>query len=303
MLAMFYRQYDLPWSPKEEVEARFRRVVRNALIVFLIIGLLIPFLPRPKTKVAAPELPERVVNLVLEQRKPPPPPKPLEKKKEEPKKEEKVKEEPKPVPDKTEQARKKAAKAMSAFDALKDLRDDSAMDKAQNANHLTRSDTTAARSDRHYITQAVGRGSNGVNDAALSRGYGGSTGPLGGYNTTKVTSNIGKGMGPEVQKGKGNKKGSRDASEVRQILDSNKGAVFALYSRALRDNPNLQGKVVLEIVIAPSGEITSCRVLSSDLHDPDLERKLVARIKMIHFPAQDVDTMTITDPIDFLPSG
>ena len=301
MLAMYYRQYDLPWSPREEVEARFRRVVRNALIIFLVIGLLIPFLPLPKIKVAAPELPERVVNLVLEQRKPPPPPKPLEKK-EEPKKEEKVKEEPKPVPDKAAQAQKKAAKALSVFDALKDLRDDTATDKAQKANNLQAS-VTSTRSERNMITSATGRASGGINDATLSRGYGGSTGPLGGYNTTKVTSNIGSTTGPEAQKGKGNKKGARDSSEVRQILDSNKGAIFALYSRALRDNPSLQGKVVLEIVIAPSGEVTGCRVLSSELNDPELERKLVARIKLIHFPAQDVDTLTITDPIDFLPSG
>jgi len=136
----------------------------------------------------------------------------------------------------------------------------------------------------------------------LSRGYGGNTGPLGGHNTTQVSSNIGAGMGPETRKGNG-KKGGRDPSDVRQILDSNKGAVFALYTRALRDNPDLQGKVVLEIVIAPSGDVTSCRVLSSELKDPELERKLVARIKLIHFPPMDVDPLTITDPIDFLPTG
>jgi TonB family protein len=295
---MYYRQYDLPWSPKEEVEARFRRVVRNALIVFAIIGLLIPLLPKPESKAVAPALPERVVNLVLEQRKPPPPPKPIEKK-EEPKKE-KVKEEPKPIPDKTEVAKKKAEKELKALDALKDFRD-TAFDKAQQAKNLSAS-VNNTRSERNMITSSTGFTSGGINNAGLSRGYGGNTGPLGGHNTTQVSSNIGAGMGPETRKGNG-KKGGRDPSDVRQILDSNKGAVFALYTRALRDNPDLQGKVVLEIVIAPSGEVTSCRVLSSELKDPELERKLVARIKLIHFPPLDVDPLTITDPIDFLPTG
>src|SRR5690242_17178714 len=125
MLAMYYRQYDLPWSPKEEVEARFRRVVRNALILFLVIGLIIPWIPTPK-KVAAPALPDRVVNLIIEERKPPPPPKPVEKK-EEVKKPEEVK----PVPDKTEIDRKKAQKEMKVFDALKDLRENDVLNKAQ----------------------------------------------------------------------------------------------------------------------------------------------------------------------------
>jgi len=299
MLAMFYRQYDLPWSPKEEVEARFRRVVRNSLILFAIIGLLIPLLPTPKREVAPEALPERVVNLVLEQRKPPPPPKPIEKK-EEPKPE-KVKEEPKPVPDKTEVARKKAEKELKALDALKDLRD-TAFDKAQQAKDLSAS-VNNTRSERNMITSNTGNTSGGINNAGLSRGYGGNTGPLGGHNTTQVTSNIGAGMGPETRKGAGNKKGGRDPSEVRQIMDSNKGAVFALYNRALRDNPDLQGKVVFEITIAPSGEVLNCRVLSSELKDSELERKLVARIKLIHFPAQDVDTLITTAPYDFLPSG
>ena len=35
-LAPYYRLYDLPWSPTEEVEQRFRKVMRNAFIVFVI---------------------------------------------------------------------------------------------------------------------------------------------------------------------------------------------------------------------------------------------------------------------------
>ena len=34
-----------------------------------------------------------------------------------------------------------------------------------------------------------------------------------------------------------------------------------------------------------------------------LERKLVARIRLIRFPPQDVDTLVTTAPYDFLPSG
>ena len=79
-------------------------------------------------------------------------------------------------------------------------------------------------------------------------------------------------------------------------------SIYALYSRALRDKPELKGKLVLELTIAPSGEITACRVLSSELNDPDLERKLVARVKSFRFEARDVETITTTKPIDFFPA-
>jgi TonB family protein len=64
----------------------------------------------------------------------------------------------------------------------------------------------------------------------------------------------------------------------------------------------LQGKVVLELKIAPTGEVLDCRVVSSELKETELERKLVARIKQFDFGAKDVDQMIVTYPVDFLPS-
>lgn len=306
-LAPFYRHYELPWSPTAEVEQRFRRVVRNSLIAFVALGLIIPFLPLPeRAQLKAPALPDRVVKLVLEQQKPPPPPpKPLEpeKKPEEVKADKpELKPEPKPIPDKTEQARKQAAKALAVFDQLNDLRDSAVIDRAQQSQTLS-SAVGATRSERNMITSAVGKSSGGINNAALSRGYGGRTGELGGHTTTQVTTSIGANDPRDVQRNSGSKKGKRDGSEVAQVLDSNKSAIFALYTRALRDNPDLMGKVVLKLVIAPSGEITSCDVVSSELNNPELERKLVARIKLIRFPAQDVEALTVTHPIEFFPAG
>ena len=86
------------------------------------------------------------------------------------------------------------------------------------------------------------------------------------------------------------------------MFDRNKGAIYALYSRALRDQPDLQGKMVLEFTIAPSGEVTMCRVVSSEIKDAELERKIVARVRLFRFEARDVETITTTKPIDFFPA-
>jgi periplasmic protein TonB len=304
-LVPYYRQYELPWSPTAEVELRFRKVMRNCLIAFVVVVLVMAVLPLPEPKDRpAPALPDRVVQLVLEQRKPPPPPKPEpEKKVEEPKPVEKAVVKPKPEPDRTEQARKLAAKAMAQFDELNALRDSAVIDKAQQTQTLMNA-VAATRSERNMITSTAGKSSGGINNATLSRGYGGSTGELAGHNTTKVTTTIGASdPHTDVQRNSGSKKGKRDGSDVAQVLDGNKSAIFALYARALRDNPDLQGKVVLKLVIAPSGEVVGCEVVSSELNNPELERKLVARIKMIRFPAQDVDMLTVTHPIEFFPAG
>ena len=83
------------------------------------------------------------------------------------------------------------------------------------------------------------------------------------------------------------------------MFDKNKGAIFALYNRALRNDPSLEGKLVLRLTIAPNGSVTFCEVVSSELNDVELERKLVQRVKLFRFEAKDVEPITTTKPIDF----
>ncbi len=86
------------------------------------------------------------------------------------------------------------------------------------------------------------------------------------------------------------------------IFDRNKGAIYSIYNRALRQNPTLQGKVVLKLTITPSGKVTECMVLSSELDDAALGDKVAQRVKRFDFGAQEVNEVTITYPIDFLPA-
>jgi len=76
-----------------------------------------------------------------------------------------------------------------------------------------------------------------------------------------------------------------------------------LYNRALRKDPSLQGKIVLELTIQPNGKVTKVRVVSSELNNPTLESKLVRTIKGFRFKSRtNVSTLVVKYPIDFLPS-
>jgi len=59
---------------------------------------------------------------------------------------------------------------------------------------------------------------------------------------------------------------------------------------------------VLEFTIAPSGEVTMCRLISSELKDPELEKKIIALVRLFRFDPKDVDAVTTTKPIDFFPA-
>ena len=111
----------------------------------------------------------------------------------------------------------------------------------------------------------------------------------------------GDGAGGVLRKS-GSGKASRSIEEIKLVFERNKGAIYALYNRALREEPSLQGKVVVELKIAPGGEVVGCRVLSTELKTPELEQKLLARIRQFDFGAKDVDVMVVSWPVDFLPS-
>ena len=177
---------------------------------------------------------------------------------------------------------------------------------------------------RAMITSNTAGGSGGINTASYSRDTGG--GGLAGRATTLVAGVAGgggggglggggRGKGDGVGSGlgggggaggtlqrAGNGKASRSIEEIKLVFEHNKGAIYAIYNRALRDEPALQGKVVLELKIAPSGEVVDVRIVSSELNAAELERKLLARIRQFEFTAKEVETMVVSWPVDFLPS-
>jgi protein TonB len=306
MSAGIYRSPELPWSISEEEEQRYRRYLKRGLWLFLVCALVIPWLPVPQVaREEVEELPPRLAKLILE-REPPPVVKAPEPEltKPEPKQEIK-KAEPKkvePAKPNVEAARAKAERAgLLAFkDELSDLRSHSVASKLEK-NPTTNPAPAAARSpDRALITSNATAGSGGIQTARLSQDTGG--GGLAGRATPQLDSPVGAAdAGASVRRGASGK-ASRSIEDIKLVFDRNKGAIYTLYNRALREDSTLQGKVVVKLTIAPSGQVLDCQLVSSELRSPELERRLLARIRQFDFGARAVDTMIVTYPIDFLPS-
>jgi TonB family protein len=291
-------------------------VLGAVLGLFIAFGVIIPFLPEPPKSDAPAVVPERVVEFLLERPKPkpkPPPPRietpPIELPKLEapvvkppPVPKELPRELPKPQvkPDPKQKAANTGLLALSQ--QLADLRQLD-VKTSTDAKPLNAGAGEKTRVDRALLTAKVGEGSGGIAVSAVSSGFGGSAKGLKGHETARVAAPASAAPPADnVERSGRSLKASRTREEIELVFDRNKSAIYALYSRALRDKPTLQGKVVLEVTIAPSGEVTDCRVVSSELNEPDLERKLVARVRMFRFEARDVATMTTTKPIEFFPA-
>lgn len=321
-----HRVYELPWTAGSEQEHWFRTFLKRCVGVVLGLSLILSFLPVPEIDLeAVPEIPPRLARLILEQEAPPPPPPPpVVEPEPEPLPEEPVVAEAQPEPEpvvvpepepvvvpepepvnETEVARERASVAgLLPFAAeLQSLRDNDATERLDQTGLGAVGETEVVTADRSLITSNAGSRSGGINTATLSRNTGGSG--LVARSTTQVDSPVegfGVAGGAVARTGGDSNRGSRSREEIERVFDLNKGAIYALYNRALRQDPTLEGQLVLRLTIAPSGTVTSCEVVSSELNNPDLEAKLVQRVLLFQFEGKDVEAITTTKPIDFFPA-
>ena len=191
-------------------------------------------------------------------------------------------------------------------DELEDLRESFELDEAlklPQQNEGKQAAVVATSSD--LLSANAQQSSGGIKTDTLNRTI--KTSELVQRKTTKVESKI-EADATKLAKTstkKQQQKGSvaqRSRDEIERVFQKNKGGIFNLYNRALRKNPDLVGQVVVELTIAPSGQVTAASVLSSELGDEALERKLVLKIKKFKFSKANVAAITVTYPIDFLPS-
>lgn len=324
-------------------EHRFRVILTSVLIGFLVISSIITFIQVPKiTREQAEEVPPRLARLVLERKQLPPPvakpspvkplatkqeqapkpqptpkaelkikPQPLPEKKIEPVQEAKQEAAPTPLPIEPpkvniEAARKKAASSglLALSNDLAALRDKPVVTNAQTDEKLIQPTKIEPFVQRSMITSGTARAGEGVKTASTSRNISGTQ--LAERATTRVNNpqpmaHPGDTETPKAARQKTG--GSRTDDEIQMVFDKNKGALYSLYNRALRQDPSLQGKVVLKLTIEPSGKVSACEVVSSAMEAPELIQKIVARVLLFDFGAKEVATTVTKLPIDFLPSS
>ena len=301
-----YESFALHWMQRDDNDAFFRKTYRIILAICVVMGIIVAIIdvPKPERKEREP-LPPRLVKFLEEQKKAPPPPKPVVKAAPKPKPKPKPIVRPKPKPKKPVtkkqiKAREKAQKSglLALQNELTDLIETPAV-SALVSSKVSNAGKQAAKNDTSILTANATKGSGGVSTKGLDRRV--STTAIGSRKTTQVNSRAAVATINAEKTGKGGK-ATRSEEEIIIVMDKNKGSIFAVYNRELRRNPGLQGRVVLEITIAPSGRVTKVKVVSSELGDKKLERKLVARIKLFNFGAKKVDTVTVTYPLEFFPT-
>lgn len=96
--------------------------------------------------------------------------------------------------------------------------------------------------------------------------------------------------------------GGRASSDISLVFNKNKTGLHSLYERERRKNSSLKGKIIFQLTIEPNGKVSNVKILSSELNNPELEARIIARIKMFLFSPSSGNPVTLDYPVEFIPS-
>lgn len=312
MTAATYHDLALEWNPRKSGDKNFNLLAVIVLAVLLFVGFVLSNIDLPKEERKVRAVPERIAQFVMEKEKPKPKPK-VEQPKPKPKPKPKVKklpekkaEQKKPLTKSQKKAREKAADSglLALSNDLADLMDTSAVSAMVGGKVKKNSAASqqAASVNKQLLTADAGKGSGGVDAGQYTTSVGKTR--LSQREITQVKQSLLADTSAKSDKSKSRSRSGnvRAEEDVTIVFDQNKSKLYSIYNRARRKNPGLKGKIVLEITIQPSGKVSAVKIVSSELNDKRLESRLVSRIKLFNFGSRDVKAVTVTYPIEFLPS-
>jgi outer membrane biosynthesis protein TonB len=305
----FSSQIVLPWSNRHNDAVRQRIIMATAMVAALLLTVILPRweVPEPE-RVETIEIPERLATLIVKKPPPPPPPEPPKPEEGEEQADAEPEAEPAPEPEEKSEARKTVEKAgLLAFKQdFSQIMDASADIKLGSQAKIVTQGAPQRRqpATRSMITSNVQFSESGAAAASVSR-----KDVIGDENKLKkvefthienpqVAALDSRQMANNIPSAT-----RRSDEEIQVVFDRYKDALYRIYNRELRKNSLLKGKLVLKLTIEPDGNVSNCKVESSELNSGELEKKIIARVMRFNFGAKKgAKSLTILYPIDFLPA-
>ncbi len=290
----------------------FYRLLWPGLLLWLLVAVVVPALTVPeRSRQLQEQLPPQLARVLLEERKAPPPPEP------EPVAEQVVKPEPvaEPVAATAEQVKPdpQQARAQAEQAGLMAMRDElAALRQSFQLNNTppqvkSTGQQQATQVERKLLRNEASKQFASAEAAALAGDIARSE--LADTGSTALAETELQGLSasgqrdalPRSNSDTGSAGLGRSEAEIRRVLEANKSSLYTLYSRALRSNPLLTGKVVFELVINPDGSLADVSIVRSELNDSKLERQLMLRLRAVNFGAANVALTRSTWTVEFLP--
>ena len=294
MLAQ-WMQADAAWFLSADEDRLFHRILGASLLSCLLLGVVVPRIPLPEPELFSTELDVAHPVKLLAPRPPPAPSPAYNQSAEDSVSSIVVPQESMPAGDPQPAVSEQGVLGMSAALARLQDREFNTGSPRPIAPAVGAERSTAG----DQLSRDVTRISEGVSiGVALESLLGAAELPEHQVGTGGQSASMLEGEQP-LSSGPGQARSERD---IQAVLDRHKGEIYALYNKALRSSPELQGQILLRLVILPSGAVVSCEVLEDNLGSPWLKRELLALVRGIDFGRRPGGGEIATRaPIEFFP--
>lgn len=317
----------LPWTNVRSEQALFRAALIGVFALFLLIAITVSFYTVPeKDREAQDELPPQLAKLLKESRAKKVEPKKLEKPIEQkpkveplkPKDPVKVAPKPKPKPTPKETVRKprelKETKKSTAkqIEQAREVAKQSgilAMQSEMSALSNTVSSSAFTSSASQKAATGKARSVETTNQSAINATSSAQA------STEQVLSSTDDTLADaqaeklearqeelDLAKAERSARDTRKEDDIQIVVEGLRSTFNLLYNRALRDDPFLEGILVLKIRIEASGAVSKVDIVESTIENDAFVAKLIARLKLTNFGASGNEPVDKTLPFEFTPS-
>lgn len=329
MTTAVYFDSKLPWESAQQENSKFTVISASILAITLAFAIFFSVMELPEVPRAEKEqLPPQLARIIQAEEPPPPPPQVEPESEPEPEPQPEPEVEPEqalleepipakqdvPVPqveeevvlteeDKIAEAREtaKSSGVLAFSNTLSSMRDMANLDNLANTEQ-TQGGGQAEQTKRDTIAAPNLAASGGIQASEVSSDIG-AAGQLEGRRTTEFEAASEGEVALATKRIDASSQviGNRDLDKIRQTLDANKGAVYSLYRRALREDPTIEGKLTVRLIIEPDGSLSSVTLVDSELDAPALVKRLLNRIRLINFGPENVTQTELEYAYNFLP--
>lgn len=322
MTALAYKKIALEWQPSAANSRQYNKILLAVLLLAVALAVPLSIIKVPPERRHQPvAIPDRIADFIAHKDKPIPKPPKLEVKPKPPQKplpepvpvekpeaiQEHIRErdlERKPLTDSEKRARKVAQNSglLALSNELNDLIDTKDINVKLNkkiSTDIVASATTAAAQSNETLTTGIAQSGGTVDQRQNAASLGKTE-----LESRKINTDLDAHAAKEDAKVAATKAhaGGNAEEDVTLVFDKNKGGLYSLYERERRTTQGLQGKIVLQLTISPNGDVIDVKIISSELNSPELEARILSRVKTFKFNGGGTKPVTVTYPIEFLPS-
>ena len=97
--------------------------------------------------------------------------------------------------------------------------------------------------------------------------------------------------------------GARSEESLRKVLTDNMGRLQYIYEKHLKTNPDIGGKVEVEVTINADGSIGSVNILRSEIAVPLLQQDILDAVRRWRYDAITSGSVKVVYPVVFVKMG